>query len=377
MVATDVDGVSEALGDGAGVLVPPGDPGAVARALQGLRDDPARRDAVARAAAERVAAEYDPAVVHGRYDAVLRDARLAPARPGRLWVGARAGMAGVLVFAAVLAAVLAAPARYQGTVGMVARPTTGSSAVISDDVASTGYGEVVSLALPALPELAVGPSLLAGVASEVPGSPAAEALRPDVSVELVPGSGVARVGVRADDPDRAAALAEALSRRIEAAGPLAPAGVLAPVDRRAVVSEVSPGTVLGAGLALVAGLVAAAAVTALLLPRRRDVPHAALLRAVAATGREPVAVLDVADPVLRERLRLLAGDTVPRVVAAGPGLEDPVRALAAGLGSVDGGPGERRTVVAVADRLRTGTDELSGTVAALPADADLVAVVLV
>lgn len=377
MVATDVDGVSEALGDGAGVLVPPGDPGAVARALRGLREDPARRDAVARAAAERVAAEHDPAVVHGRYDAVLRDARLAPARPGRLWVAARAAMAGVLVFAAVLAAVLAAPVSYQGTVGMVARPTTGSSAVISGDVASTGYGEVVSLALPALPELAVSPSLLAAVASEVPGSPAAEALRPDVSVELVPGSGVARVGVRADDPDRAAALAESLSRRIEAAGPLAPAGVLAPVDRRAVVSEVSPGPVLGAGLALVAGLVAAAAVAALLLPRRRDVPHAALLRAVAATGREPVAVLDVADPVLRERLRLLAGDTVPRVVAAGPGLEDPVRALAAGLGSVDGGPGERRTVVAVADRLRTGTDELSGTVAALPADADLVAVVLV
>jgi capsular polysaccharide biosynthesis protein len=370
--------VSEALGDGAGVLVPPGDPGAVARALRALRDEPDRRDAVADAARARVAAEHDPAAVHARYDAVLRDARLAPARPGRLWVALRAALAGVLVFVAVLAGVLTAPVSYQGSVGMVARPAAGTDAVISGDVTSTGYGEVVSLALPALPELATSPTLLAGVASEVPGAPTPDALRPDVSVELVPGSGVARVSVRNDDPDVAAGLTEALARRIQDAAPLAPAGTLSAVDSRAVVTEVSPGTVTGGALALLAGLVAAAAVAALLLPRRRAVPHAALLRAVTATGREPVAVLDVTDPVLRERLRLLAGDTVPRVVAAGPGLEDPARALAADVGSpVGAGLADRRPVVAVADRRRTSTDDLAGTVAALPGDVDLLAVVLV
>ncbi len=379
MVATDVDGVREALGDGAGVLVPPGDPGAVARALRGLHDDPARRDAVARTARGRVVAEHDPALVLSRYDGVLRDARLAPVRPGRLWVAVRAALAGVLVFAAVLAGVLTAPVSYQGTISMVARPATGNSAVISGgNVASTGYGEVVSLALPALPELATSPTLLAGVASEVPGAPTPDALRSDVAVELVPGSGVARVSVRADDPDVAAGLTEALARRIEAQDALAPAGTLAAVDSRAVVSEVSPGTAVGGALALLAGLVTAAAVAALLLPRRRPVPHASLLRAVAGAGREPVAVLDVTDPVLGERLRLLAGGAVPRVVAAGPGLEDPVRALAAGLDPArqgDGRPG--RPVVAVADRRRTGADELAGAVAALPADAELLAVVLV
>ncbi|TCK20883.1 glycosyltransferase [Pseudonocardia endophytica] len=377
MVATDVDGVREALGDGAGVLVPAGDPGAVARGLRDVLDDAGKRDRVVRAAHDRIAADHDPAVVLDRYDAVLRDARLAPARPGRLWVGLRAASAGVLVFAAVLAGVLAAPAGYQGTVGMIARPDAGGSSVASGEAPSTGYGEVVALALPALPELATSPSILDGVSSDVPGAPSGTAIRPDVSVELLPGSGVARVSVRNDDPDTAAALAQALAARIEASRPLAPAGTLSPVDARAVVTEVSPGTTIGAALALLAGLVAAAVVAALLLPRRRSVPHAALLRAVTATGRAPVAVLDVADPVLRERLRLLAGDTVPRVVAAGPGLEDPVRALAADLEASRPEPGGRRPVVAVADRRRTGTGDLTGTVAALPADADLLAVVLV
>ena len=389
MVATDVDGVREALGDGAGVLVPPGDPGAVARALRGLQSAPDRRGSVARTALARVAAEHDPAVVLDRYDAVLRDARLAPVRPGRLWVTARAALAGVLVFGAVLAAVVTAPVSYQGTVGMVARPTAGTSVVISGDVSSTGYGEVVSLALPALPELATSPTVLADVVADVPGAPPVDTLRPDVSVELVPASGVARIGVRAADPDLAARLAESLARRISADDPLAPAGTLTAVAPRAVGGAVSPGRGVGGAAPLRAGLVAAPAAAALLLPRRRAVPHAALLRTLSGAGHGSVAVLDVADPVLRERLRLLAGDSAPRVVAAGPGLEDPVRAIAAGLEdpvrAIAAGPAEPvadgspavRPVVAVADRWRTRTDELAGTVAALPDGAELLAVVLV
>jgi glycosyltransferase involved in cell wall biosynthesis len=58
VVAADVGGVTEALGHGAdgmrpGLLVPPGDPAALAGALRRWFDDPALRDRLRRAARER------------------------------------------------------------------------------------------------------------------------------------------------------------------------------------------------------------------------------------------------------------------------------------------------------------------------------------
>ena len=55
VVATAVGGLREVIDDGrSGVLVPPRDPPALARALEGLLRDPARREAIAAAARERL-----------------------------------------------------------------------------------------------------------------------------------------------------------------------------------------------------------------------------------------------------------------------------------------------------------------------------------
>ncbi len=54
VVASDVGGVGEALGDGGGLLVPPDDPGALADALRRwLEDDPLRESLRARSRARR------------------------------------------------------------------------------------------------------------------------------------------------------------------------------------------------------------------------------------------------------------------------------------------------------------------------------------
>lgn len=57
-IGTRVDGVEELLGDGAGVLVPPRDPGALADAISALAADPALRAEVGRRGRERVEREF-------------------------------------------------------------------------------------------------------------------------------------------------------------------------------------------------------------------------------------------------------------------------------------------------------------------------------
>ncbi len=74
-VATRVGQCPEVL-DGAGILVPPGDPGALAEALLRLLRDPELRSGLGRRLEERVRVLYSPAAVIERlervYDAVLR-----------------------------------------------------------------------------------------------------------------------------------------------------------------------------------------------------------------------------------------------------------------------------------------------------------------
>jgi glycosyltransferase involved in cell wall biosynthesis len=72
VVATDVGGVRDYCGPTHSVLVPPADPEAMARAVLALRDDPARRQALARAARERAEREFDWRIVAASVSDVYR-----------------------------------------------------------------------------------------------------------------------------------------------------------------------------------------------------------------------------------------------------------------------------------------------------------------
>jgi glycosyltransferase involved in cell wall biosynthesis len=73
VVASSVGGIAEIVTDGVdGVLVAPGAPDELARALGGLAADPDRRARIARAGAER-AGRLAPREIHGRLDAIYRE----------------------------------------------------------------------------------------------------------------------------------------------------------------------------------------------------------------------------------------------------------------------------------------------------------------
>ncbi|MGV9360893.1 hypothetical protein [Amycolatopsis sp. NPDC003731] len=270
----------------------------------------------------------------------------------------------LLVGALVLVVGLTRGAEYQGRVSLLAAPAAADGAP---------YGEVVSLALPALVELARSPSVLAA-AAPVSGYSADE-LAGHVAVELVPASGLARLSVRAPSAEQAGAAAMALGKAMIDADLLAPAGKLRTLDARPDVVTVAPDVPLVGGLALV-GAVAAGLATAAV---RRLTPGGAgpgpVRRALAAAGvRRPVAMLREEDPSAADRLAVLcraAGRPV-RVVPVTPSLTEVAAKLAAGLPEESG---EGASVVAVTAGGRNQA-ELTAAVGVLPVDAVLVAVVL-
>jgi hypothetical protein len=260
---------------------------------------------------------------------------------------------------------------YSGRVSLLAEPAG------QEGGAAPQYGEVVSLALPALVELARSPSVLRTAAPASGYSP--EELGKQVAVELVPASGLARLSVRAPSAQRAGAAATALGKAMIDANLLAPVGRLRSLDPRPDVVAVAPDAPLVTGLALVAAVAAGLATAAVrrLTPARLRGGPGAVRRALAAAGiHRPVAVLSAGDPEAADRLAVLghAAGRALRVVPVGPDLAETADKLAATL--PEGGSGEGSSVVAVAAAGRHRHDELTAAVSVLPADAVLVAVVL-
>ncbi|MEU3622834.1 hypothetical protein BS329_09355 [Amycolatopsis coloradensis] len=258
--------------------------------------------------------------------------------------------------------------QYQGRVSLLAEPSG------QGDGAAAQYGEVVSLALPALVELARSPSVLRAAAPVSGFSP--EELGRQVSVELVPASGLARLSVRASSAGQAEATASALGKAMIDANLLAPVGRLRPLDSRPDVAVIAPDVPLVAGLSLVAAVAAGLAAAAIrrLSAGRLLGEVGSVRRSLAAAGiHRPVTVLRTDDPETTDRLAVLglAAGSPLRVVPVAPEFSEAAAKLAASL-SVDGN-GTGDAVVAVAGRRY---DELTAIACLLPPGAVLMAVVL-
>ncbi|PTX94394.1 N-acetyl-alpha-D-glucosaminyl L-malate synthase BshA [Opitutus sp. ER46] len=82
-VTTAVGGIPEVVENGvSGVLVPPGDADAVARAIEGLLGNPTKRGELGRAAEQRAHAHFAPAVIVPQYEALYRRVCEAPVAAG-------------------------------------------------------------------------------------------------------------------------------------------------------------------------------------------------------------------------------------------------------------------------------------------------------
>ncbi|MFI9009110.1 hypothetical protein ACIGNX_17975 [Actinosynnema sp. NPDC053489] len=300
----------------------------------------------------------------GRVLAALGRVLAALKRPLALSVGIA-----LLVAAVVVVAVEVAGKQYESRVGVLAVPATGDP----EQPLEASFGEVVALSLPALVEVSRSPSVLRGPATDLGTTPDDLARR--VSVELVPASGLARLSVRAETPDRSAQAALRIAQAVVDADLLAPVARLRLLDRPET-TRVAPDRPLAYGLALIAGVLAglvAHAVGHLRRTRPRDLVRAAL---TAGGVRRPVAVLPDDDPDLAQRLALLceAAARPARVVAVVPALADRAEELAAELPDKTGEPADGDSVIAVVPG-GGPQEELATVVGALPATATVVAVV--
>lgn len=305
-------------------------------------------------------------------------------RRRRRWprITAVAVLVGVVVAGAVAGVFALLPPSWDGRIGLLALPSEDSgSALLNQSGVSTSYGEVVNLAMPSIADVVTSPTLLDAVAAAVPGSPPADELGSRISVELLGGSGVARVSVTADDPQLAGALAEAVGRQVIEADLLAPAGTLRTLDPKPTVLQTSPDLGLGAGLALIAGLVAAGVAVLVMRPfRARPGAGRAALEAVTLAGRGPATLLDADDPALVERARVLvrAADRPVRVVGASPGVADSVLALQSDLASGARTPAAGEpSVLVVVDRSEGRREDVDDALGALPPGAPVLAIVVV
>ncbi|WP_329793400.1 hypothetical protein V1227_16225 [Lentzea sp. DG1S-22] len=272
-------------------------------------------------------------------------------------------LAAVLVGAAVLLAVALRDDVTEGRLTLLATPSTPDSGQ---------FGEVTSLAAPAVVQLVRSPSVLDAAAEAAGTTPAA--LAGAIAVELVPASGVARISVRADSAEHASAAVTAVARAVIEADLLAPAARFRLVDPRPEATRVTPDWRLATGLALVAAVIAGAAVMAF-----RRLRSDAVSPALSSAGiTHPVVVASDDDPDLTSRLSALcvAAARPVRVLPVAPELVDRAEQLARALPDKASEPAEGSAVIAVAPRDRSRRHDLATALAVLPESAVLVAVVL-
>ncbi|HUQ58474.1 hypothetical protein [Lentzea sp.] len=267
-------------------------------------------------------------------------------------------LAAVAVGALVLLAVAARDGVSEGRLALLATPSTPDSAQ---------FGEVTSLAAPAVVQLVRSPSVLDAAAREAGTSP--ERLADAIAVELVPASGVARISVRADSAEHAANAVSAVAKAVIDADLLAPAARFRLVDPRPETATVSPDWRLATGLALVASVIAGVAVGVL---RRGNTARSALTK---AGIDHPVVIARDDDPALTERLTALcmAAARPVRVLAVTPKLADRAEQLARTLPDKASEPAEGTAVIAVVEK---GRNDLATVLAVLPESSVVVAVVL-
>ncbi|MFI7673845.1 hypothetical protein [Actinophytocola sp. NPDC049390] len=282
-------------------------------------------------------------------------------------------LAAVLVGLLVLLVTLLRGDRYEARIGLLAE------AAVPDTATVPQYGEVVSLTLPALVELARSPSVVQAAATTTGLAPTD--LADGVSVELVPASGLARLAVVAPSAEQSGAAVIAIARAMIDADLLAPAGALRLLDARPDVVQVAPDRPLGIGLALAAAAVAGVSTGALRGLYGGRPGRAAVRTALAGAGiRQPVATLNADDPDLAGRLRTLceaAGRPV-RVVPVAPDLAARADALAEQLpGAAEPAAGGAVvTAVVIVARAGRRQDDLAAVAGVLPGDVAVVAVVL-
>ncbi|MDX8048646.1 hypothetical protein SK571_04585 [Lentzea sp. BCCO 10_0798] len=272
-------------------------------------------------------------------------------------------LAAVLVGAAVLLAVALRDGVTEGRLTLLATPSAPDSAQ---------FGEVTSLAAPAVVQLVRSPSVLDAAAGAAGTTP--DRLADAIAVELVPASGVARISVRADSAAHAASAVTAVARAVIEADLLAPAAKFRLVDPRPETTQVTPDWRLASGLALVAAVIAGVAVVAV-----RRLRANAVGAALSAAGiRHPVVVAHDDDPALTERLTALcvAAARPVRVLPVSPTLAERAEELARALPDKASEPADGTAVIAVASNDRAHRNDLATALAVLPASSVLVAVVL-
>jgi len=166
--------------------------------------------------------------------------------------------AGLVVMAMVVGVLLSKPPSYMARISLQATPNKADSAFTND------FAGVVAMTMQALPELAVSDGTLKAVRDKVPGAPDAATLRGAITVELVPGSGVARVAVVTGNQSTTLAVLTVVLDQITKADLLAPVASFRPIGSGNASAQLVEGDPnLAVGLGLVAALVVALLTVAL------------------------------------------------------------------------------------------------------------------